>query len=285
MGWLISKRMKCFIAAFEEKNINKACETLFVSRSPFMKMIDEIEAVHNAKLFLRAYNKLEPTNESKNIYGKIKPLYESLLEIEKDGFNGEKNVINIVFDVSVPCEIYDKIVSLLCISRCLFTHVRIAITANNLMQYTNNENSIIISLRKIIANDIMNEKIVCESNLCLVKPSIITSKMKSDADSNLPILIKDNRDSYIYESWISDILKDKYPLIAFERCEYDFFIMLFKVSCGSNMMILPEKIARFYTLPMLDISVVKNRSLKVRCYYNIPIERLSKILEVIKKLL
>ncbi|WP_047606287.1 LysR family transcriptional regulator [Rahnella aquatilis] len=284
MGWLTSKRMKYFITAIEEKNINKAAESLFISRTPLVNIIKEIESYSENVLFNKSYNDLNPTEYAISLYERIKPIYDKLLILESDmACHRDENTFEIVFDISIPEEAYRNLITLLQIRGVKFTYVRIKITNMNIDGYTQKENVILVSMRRIITNNSLLESVVTESRVCLIKPKELKG-IKNKDSANLPVLLKSNKDTPRYEAWIKNILQDDYPLIDFEYCHYEYFYMLFKVSNGDNMMILPEKIAKTYRIPNLDISLLKNQLIKVRCYHLHSRSDLGEIFEIINEI-
>lgn len=98
------------MTVMEKRCLNKACEELFITRSPLGKTINELETLFGEKLFIRQHGLFKPTEYALEIYEQTEPLYRKIIHIEDVlGTSRKKNVTQVVLDSTFPDNLADII--------------------------------------------------------------------------------------------------------------------------------------------------------------------------------
>ena len=93
-----TKELECFLAVCEEKSINKAAKTTFISVQGLSRMIKKIEAELEAEVQVRTQQGIELTDQGRILEKHARTIIDHMssmnLEIEKsrEGFTGELKV-------------------------------------------------------------------------------------------------------------------------------------------------------------------------------------------------
>ncbi len=286
MNFLLSKRMKYFIVTMEEKCITRAAEILCITRSPLGKVISDLEERVGGKLFLRKYNTLEPTPLAHSLYNRIKPLYETLVSIELALDKSKKHIIlNLIFDISIPHGLYMHYINIIESENIEFTHKRINVTAELILNLQYSQGSIVLSQRNFSYVDGITRVLLSEDRLCLLVNEQMQNEDLLDADymKEHPILIRTCESMNYTKNWLSFLLKDNLPYLYFKDSPSDMSTMLYSVSHGKSMVLLPEKMANFYQVKGVRSIIMKSINIKKTMFYNskeknsIPLEKITKI--------
>ena len=77
---MTTKQIRYFLAAYEQQNIAKAAELLFVSRPVISRALSDLENEFGFSLFLRTGNGISPTEQGQEIYNLLKACQSSVEE-------------------------------------------------------------------------------------------------------------------------------------------------------------------------------------------------------------
>jgi DNA-binding transcriptional LysR family regulator len=146
MNFLLTKKLKYFMMVMEKRCLNKACEELFITRSPLGKTINELEILFGEKLFIRQHGLFEPTKYALDIYTQTEPLYRKIMLIEDQLDTTKKhNVAQIILDSTFPDNPADILESSLKKSRLPYQLCRRKITQEDIDAGELSHNTLIVS--------------------------------------------------------------------------------------------------------------------------------------------
>ncbi|WP_227660280.1 LysR family transcriptional regulator [Hafnia paralvei] len=290
MNFLLSKRMRYFIVTMEEKSITRAAEILCITRSPLGKVICDLEERLDGKLFIRKYNTLEATPLAVSLYKKIKPIHDTLAAIEDDLSHKSKNIkVNLIFDVSMPYNIYKYYISILESEGMQFTHHRIFVTPEIMAHLKQAPSTIIFSFRGL--SDIEgNHKVVLSTDyLSILVPEKVNHEHLCDPDYMhlVPVLIKSSPYIEQIKNCLSFSLKNHLPFLHFQEVDSDLFAMLYTVAHGSAIVVLPESMADIYQIKGVKKITFRDIIINKTVYHNLQKKELpifNKIIEIIEDL-
>ncbi|MDY1037379.1 LysR family transcriptional regulator [Lelliottia sp. CFBP8978] len=287
MNFLLSKKMKYFIVTVEERCINTAAEKLFITRSPLIKIIGELEELIGCKLFDRNYNKLIPTTIATQLYNQLKPIYESMSLIEsRFHLYGKRKNPELIFDISFPYNFYKSIIYSLQEDDLNFTHSRVLVDQDIILRVKNSNSTIIISMRDFKTIDGVTKETINEDTIEVIMAASVTQDDFHDVElmRNIPILIRPC--SYVPEikSRVSELLKDTLPLIFFKEVEADISTMFYSVLQKKGMLILPRKLADLHSSTAITRVTVKGATYKNIILYNTDFKKNDEI-RIIRKTL
>ncbi|MGA5657829.1 LysR family transcriptional regulator [Rahnella contaminans] len=264
MELFTSKKMKHFIYAMEYRNLNEASDALFITRSPLVKSIADMEEILNNKLFIKKYNNLIPTKYALSLYEKLKPLYNMISELDSEltGFH-KKTIVHVFFDISFPIGIVRSIMSLMKSHSLGFHYERCLVTSDMIEALNKNPHYIIFSLRGNISNNHKHK--IYESKICLLVSKNEISK--KDFHQKLPITLHEC--DYVNDLmiWIQAALKHQVTDIKFKICEMDLSSMIISAEQGFSMLLLTEKLSQRYRLDTLHRISVKNVTINTFMYH------------------
>ncbi|OAT29973.1 transcriptional activator [Buttiauxella brennerae ATCC 51605] len=287
MNFLLSKKMKYFIVTMEERCINSAAEKLFITRSPLIKIISELENLIGSKLFNRNYNELIPTNIAIEFYNQLKPLYEILSSVEnKFHMYGNKKTSELIFDISVPYNYYKYIVYSLQGEHLNFTHSRILVNQETILRVKNNKHITIISMRDFNVIEGITKETINEDSMELIMATSVTRDDLHDIETMkaLPLFIRPC--SYVEEikSRVSVLLGNTLPLIFFKEVDADITTMFYSVIQKKGMLLLPRKFAELHSSASITRVPIKGATYKNIILFNANLKTNQEI-QIIKKTL
>lgn len=288
MNFLLSKRMKYFIVTMEEKCITRAAEILCITRSPLGKVISDLEEHVGGKLFIRKYNTLEPTPLAAILYKRVKPLYETLISIENDLDKNKKNIkLNLTFDISIPYNVYKYYVNLIESENIELSHSRTYVNTDMMLKLQYSERDIVLSQRSFTVPEGIKRTLLSEDELCLlINESVNDIDLTcSEHMRKTPILVRTCNSLDHMTNWLSFVLKDNLPYLYFKECNSEMSTMLYSVSHGSAMVLLPKKVANFYQIKGVKSIPMKGITIKKAIYYNDNVKKstpLQKVMEIFK---
>ena len=267
----MSKKLKYFVTAFEAKCINNAADLLYITRSPLIRVLCELEEKTGERLFIRKYNQLNPTDRAQALYEKIKPIYDLLQCIENEFMNGGRTSgFELLCDFSVPYVIYQHICFRLKELPQAVSCRRVCVSSSEIQSLTANPDIALYSFRKLH----MPEYLIChgyreESLFLLLPESILESDLKDfNKMKNMKLYIRKDTLSVEMKGYISKALMDFIPNVEIHETEYDTASLLIYVSTGKGMMLLPESLAIYFSPPCTQRIKVPNVSLKSGLYVN-----------------
>lgn len=175
----------------DKRCLNKACEELFITRSPLGKTINELEILFGEKLFLRRHGLFQPTDYAMEIYEKTEPLYRKIVNIE-DQLSQTKNkhTTQIILDSAFPDNLADIIECSLKESLSPYHFFRRSVTQEDFDNGELGFNSLIISSRHFpVPETVVTE---CHNSSSFL---LITNKELKDDYEKLaqkPLLVRGN---------------------------------------------------------------------------------------------
>lgn len=252
MTLLMSKKLKYFIICFETRCVNQAAEQLYITRSPLARVLYELEDKLGGKLFVRKYNLLEPTELASSLYEKIKPVYNVLCAIENE-FNVSTRTsgAELLCDISVPHVIYQYLCTRLKMLEHPITCRRVFVSHDEIQSMTTNPEIILFSFRKISISEEFDFQKFSDESVYLLLPEHISEQDMTDFRimRDIRLYIRKHDFSSEVKGMISSATKDSIPHINIRETECDMTSLLFIVSAGEGMLLLPECLISYFSPP------------------------------------
>ncbi|MBF0035785.1 LysR family transcriptional regulator [Citrobacter freundii] len=287
MNFLLTKRLKYFIISMETKNIGLAAEQLYITRSPLLRMIQELEERMDAKLFIRKYNELIPTTFGKELYEKVKPFYDILYNIEAELSNSESNnKFELLFDISVPFIVYTYFVSAFKLLNHPVICRRMCITNSEIFHLKTKLATGLFSFREIKTPDDIYFHDCGMEQLYLLLPENISERDLGNFEKmqNMRLYIRQDDFSIEVRQFISEIIKDfaSYLTITETRC--DMASIMLSISAGEGAIILPGHLISYFSPPKTRKILIPHTKLRTGFYFNRNYKN-SKLKDTITKVL
>lgn len=282
MAIFISKQLKYFMVAMEQKSITKAAETLCLTRTPLSKILSDLEKFLGKTLFDRQYNTLIPTQFAWDLYHDLLPIYEAHQKLEnKIKASGNCKDIKLIFDVSFPEILYRIVIAIFHSDNEKYSVIceKQLISDQYLELQKNKDNVIIISFRKLSPVVHYNHISWESSELTLVTPNRTEGK-----PSSVKIFLWKDMFSCFFEKKIVEKLGETYTQIEFIKHNYDLSTLIYKIYQGEGSMLLTHKVANIYKTDYFTLVPIKNHRIKVNIYHNLD-EKVMPALKAIKKTL
>lgn len=191
MHFLLTKKLKYFMTVMEKRCLNKACEELFITRSPLGKTINELETLFGEKLFIRQHGLFKPTEYALEIYEQTEPLYRKIMHIEdRLGTTRKKNVTQIILDSTFPDNPADIIESSLKKSLLPYQLSRRKITQEDFDAGELGHNTLIVSNNHFP----VQQTVVAQSHSSSALLLITNSELKNAPEklAEIPLLVREN---------------------------------------------------------------------------------------------
>ncbi|THD41771.1 LysR family transcriptional regulator [Enterobacteriaceae bacterium ML5] len=287
MNFLLSRKMKYFIVTMEKKCINAAAEKLFITRSPLGKVITELEDVIGSKLFERSYNELVPTSVAVELYKRLKPIYDSLSIIEeKFHSHGEDKTLEVIFDVSVPYNLYKYIVYALQVDEVNFTHSRILVTQETVKKAGDHHHIVIISMRDFKTTDSVYKEMLNEDTMVLLMSSFITEAQLNDDEfmRKVPLMVRQGDSACEIKIRVSSLLRDTLPYVYYKEVEADLTTMFYSVVNAKGILLLPRKLAELFSSPAISKNKIKGYTYRSILLHNVKLKNDAGIKKIKKAL-
>lgn len=271
MAFLMSKKLKYFIVAFEVQCINTAADQLCITRSPLARALYELEGKAGGKLFIRKYNQLHPTNLAISLYQKIKPIYDLLCDVETEFMlSPHTSRTELLCDMSVPHIVYQHLCSKLKNLSHLIVCRRVIVSNCEIQSLITNPAIILFSYRKIpMPSNFIYHKFKKES-LCLILPENISNDDLSNFEimKNIMLYITKETLSTEIKGLILSEVNDFMPYTNIKEIECDTASLLFYASTGEGMILLPESLATYFSPPRTRILNIPNITLQSGLHVN-----------------
>lgn len=249
--------------------MNQAAERLYITRSPLSRVLYELEDKLGGKLFIRKYNVLEPTELAIALYEKIKPVYDILCAIENE-FNlstrGSRS--ELLCDISVPHVIYQYLSIRLKMLEHPVTCRRVFVSHKEIQSMSSNPETILFSFRKINTPDYFTFHSFTEEYVCLLIPEHISERDMTDFDimKDIWLFIRKHDFSSEIKGMISSSMQHTILHISIRETECDMTSLLFTVSTGEGMLLLPECLVAYFTPPKTRIIKIPDLSVRSGLY-------------------
>lgn len=287
MNFLLTKKLKYFITVMEKRCLNKACEELFITRSPLGKAINELETSFGKKLFLRQHGLFTPTEFALDIYEIIEPLYKKIINVEEQlTHSGMKKITTVILDSAFPENLADIIQCSLGKNFHDYNLVRLPVNQDTFENDVLNNTTLIISTTQFPVPDIVTTDHHVSSSLLL-----ITNKEHKDNFQILaekPLLLRENMVQSGHKhiaARLENYLGFRPKIRGVNGTLLDFLVM---ISHGHGFMLMP-----LTTCEMMNINrenTILMEHLKIDLYYyhrtqKKPNQHLTSIKKHISKLL
>lgn len=288
MKVMLSKKLRYFITAMETCCINTAAEQLHITRSPLGRVLYELESLLGGKLFERKYNHLCPTEMAEALYGRLKPVYDTLCSLEHE-FNPTKTAfcIDFLFDISIPYNVFQSISLAFKKKHLPVTCRRISGSGTDILTLSANSSVALLTYRTVLAGDGVDCIHFKSEKLILCMPANLTDDDLKNTRlmGKTPLYIR--KDEYFDErkGIIEYILKGTLDFINIQQTENDISSLLLVSGAGKGMFLLPESMASMFNHPGVKKVYIPDVELNNMLYINKKMkgtELLNEIIDVIK---
>ncbi|POT59363.1 hypothetical protein C3432_01120 [Citrobacter amalonaticus] len=110
MNVFISTKLKYFMAVMAEGSVSRASQKENISRTPMSRAIADLEFYLGFELFIRSKAGMIPSEEGTKLYNRIAPLYEELLEIERNAREEiDRKIHRVAFSADIPVSMVNSI--------------------------------------------------------------------------------------------------------------------------------------------------------------------------------
>jgi len=285
VDFLLPKRLKYFIITMEELCITHAAERLYITRSPLGKVISELESKVGGNLFLRKYNKLEPTPLAFELYKKVRPVYDMIKNVEME-FSKDTYGFELIFDSSYPVYLYNYIVSALRSEKLTFKHKRTYISPEDFARDVCRRDTAIFSFRDFPHIDGVQRLVLDRCYFKVIVSDKFEYERRNEPNymSTHPMLINKSHDVENFKRHLSFSLRDIFPLVYYEDCEMDISSMMLSVMNNNSIIVLPNKLAEIYNLSRLKSFTINILPMSKSVYHSVPELRrpeLNKIVRIV----
>lgn len=284
MNLLLSKRLRYFIVAMETRCLNNAAEQLCITRSPLGKVICDLESHLGSQLFVRRYNKLEPTEFAETLYLKLKPVYDTLLIVE-DEFGQVRKIstTEVLFDMSVPEVQYRHFVHQIRKLNIPVLHRRLCINGEDLNALAGKNHALLYSCRTHPSHPDLAVRQFGEEPLCLLYPENIDEVELQNTKllSSLPLMLKKNDCTPEIRGFLTHLLKDRYPGLCIRESGRDMMELLYSVAAGKALLMLPRHLAQFFQPPGVKIKIMDDLRIHTSLLMNKKIKINSELQQII----
>ncbi|WP_336220284.1 LysR family transcriptional regulator [Citrobacter amalonaticus] len=281
MNFLLTKKLKYFMTVMEKQCLNKACEELFITRSPLGKTINELETFFGKKLFLRQHGLFSPTDYAKEIYEQTEPLYRKIVNTEKELLGPmQGNRITIVIDKSFPDNLADILECSLGKSDFSYTVVRMNVRQETLENDELNNRTIIISTTHFPVPDKIATQ--CHHSSAML---LITNKENKDDLKNLekiPLLVRENMLTISHQRiafWLEKYVNFHPKVQAVQGSLLDFMVM---TSNGAGFMLLPLTTCEMMNINRQNTILMDHMKMNMHYYYQTKTKHAPAIKNIIK---
>lgn len=271
----------------ETRCINKAADELYITRSPLVRVIQDMEDALGKKLFTRKYNSLDPTDIALKLYDELKPLYEDLKLIERT-FQplSHKDKIELLIDISVPEYICTYLDSHFKGFNLEISCRRVSASIDIIEYISKNPMALFYSYRTIPTNEH-----ICSSSFGVVKLVAIAPEHISEADlkeeskmKSIFLNIKRDEHSSELKGLLKHITQDSIPYLRIKECEQDLTMQLFSITSGSGMIIVPDTIAGYFNPPKSTKINVSTPIFNKTLYFNKDTKRTNAVKKIKQEL-
>jgi hypothetical protein len=273
------------MVAMDKRCISKAADVLCITRTPLSKILIDIETSLGDCLFIRKYNNLEPTTLAFKMYHELLPIYKAHLALEREiRASCAHDVLNIIFDISIPEMVYKLIVSAIkSISFDCHVIFERKITSELMCnsEYLNN-NSIIISMRDLAPIN----RYSCESWLGS-EIAIMTSRNFNISTDTLKIYAWKDKYTAFFVGKVISIIQLTFETngeIEIIEHNHELPTLIYNVYHGNGCIVMPIKIATMYKSEKIAITPIKRSNVKVFMYHNLS-KKMLRNFDIVKKAL
>ncbi|GKX54338.1 hypothetical protein SOASR030_04500 [Leminorella grimontii] len=272
MNTFINKRLQYFMMAMETQCLNKAAEQLCITRSPLGKSLSDLESILSERLFIRKYNKLEPTEIAFKIHKRLLPIYHELLSLEND-LNPRKRgkKFHIIFDLSVPHLMVCNFIKQFDIANFSVTYHYVYVAAKEFEFLLANKHTILISYRSHVPIPHIKKITLEQESVVICCPGNIHENDFSSREvmNNIPILIrKKSNGGDELKGMLSNVIGKTYPCFRIEDVDEDMTSMLLSVINGKAMLIMPERIAGLFNIKHINKYEFADLKVSLSIHYN-----------------
>jgi len=284
MNILSSKKLKYFIALMEVKNLNKAADILYITRSPLIHALSELEMHVGDKLFIRKYNQLEPTDLAISLYDRVKPAYDALSSVDYELNQGaRKSGLELLFDISIPLFLFQYIVAKVKKMNYPVTCRRLSVSGNDIASLSTKSNTALFSFEKHAIPTNVISYVIREDDDIIILPESLSDEDILDENKMKGVSL------YLKEDDFFDELKGRYakiwceaiPHLNIKKTDADKSSILFSISSGDGILIIPEYISDYFNVPNVRKIKIPKARIRRSLYYNKQIKNKALIDEII----
>lgn len=269
MNFLLTKRLKYFITSMETRCINLAAEQLYITRTPLIRILNELEDNFQGKLFHKKYNNLEPTELAVIIYDKVKPVYDKLYSIERELIETSVSpAFELLFDISVPYIIFHFMKRKFQQKKLPVFCRRVSVSGHDIITLQNKTDCGLFSFRNIQVPGDISFHFLGEQSLCILcsENTECSDLNNIDEINNVKILIRKDEFSHEIKDFIASMIKDFSPYIEIKETELDMSLLMLFVSSGESAIILPEYISSYFSPPKTKRLIVPGTKMTTGLY-------------------
>lgn len=266
MHFLLTKKLKYFMTVMEEGCLAKACEYLYITRSPLGKTINELEELLGEKLFLREHGMYQPTQFAREVYEQTLPVYQKLINLEHHLIHSESNrYIHVVLDSAFPENIADVILSRLKRSDFSLKLTRKKVCQDDLDALSPGPDVLIISNSELVVDEHI------EATHYLSSPFLVVANQSIKHDAScltaLPILVRHSLPGLI----VSRVTRELQQSLGFtpkaRYVEGNLVDCLLLMGSGNGFMMLPLKTCELMNINRENTFLLDNMKIKVNYYF------------------
>ena len=266
MNFLLTKKLKYFMTVMEKKCLTKACEDLYITRSPLGKTINELETLLGEKLFLREHGLYEPTLFAREVYEQALPLYHKLINFEEYLLSSSQSRrINIILDAAFPNNLSDIIYSSLTRTDILFNISRKPLLQEDIDNIEPGPDTLFITHKDLVADPEIQEQQAFTSPLLLVMNHAV--KTSPEKLLNTPLIFHSNASGENSSRITAQIQKHLGFTPKIRYINGTIFDCLLMAGAGTGIILLPLKTCELININRENTVLLNELKLKINFYY------------------